>query len=79
VYRKRQLNLLVLLEARISNIRAATSDGQRQTIESVKTFLTAKLQQEIESTDVRLAMSAARTLMATTRPTNSVVSHRLCR
>jgi len=57
-----QTALRVLLEIRIANIPKMDRQQQEQTVEFVKTFLKAKLEKQLDSLDVDLAMSAARAL-----------------
>ncbi len=57
-----QTALRVLLEDRTGKIRAANLEEQRQTIEFLKMFLTAKLEKDIEPEDINLAKSAAQAL-----------------
>ncbi len=57
-----QTALRVLLEIRIADIPEADRRQQEQTVEFVKTFLKAKLERQLDSLDVDLAMSAARAL-----------------
>jgi hypothetical protein len=57
-----QSALRVLLEERIRSIRGGSPAGQRETIDFVKTFLTAKLKRHVDREDVNVAMSAAKML-----------------
>jgi len=57
-----QTALRVLLEDRVRTIRSASPTQQRQALDFVKTFLTAKLEKGLEPQDVSLAMSVARAL-----------------
>ena len=57
-----QTALRVLLEVRIANIPETGHLEQEQTVEFVKTFLKAKLEKQLDSLDVDLALSAAKAL-----------------
>ncbi|MBL7041977.1 MAG: DUF1559 domain-containing protein [Pirellulaceae bacterium] len=57
-----QTALRVLLEIRIAKIPEGDRRQQEQTVEFVKTFLKAKLEKQLDTLDVNLAMAAARAL-----------------
>jgi peroxiredoxin len=57
-----QTALLVLLEDRVRMIAGASPEQQRQTLDYVKTFLTAKVEKGLQPEDADLAISTARAL-----------------